>query len=157
MHQKTSGIHSQGKGNDMRIDPMILVVEDDEGHFHLLKRELKRIRIDWPIRRFSDGQQAMDFFGREFSMNPNEQAILLLDLRLPKVSGTAILAWIRSSGSLPLQELPIVVITSSCNPDDRTECEHLGCNGYLTKPFSAAELLSAIHSVIPGVFLSQSA
>jgi CheY-like chemotaxis protein len=141
----------------MQKVPTILVVEDDEGHFYLLKRELKRIGIGWPVRRFSDGQQAMDFFGREFVQTPNEPAILLLDLRLPKVSGAAILAWIRSSGTPALRELPIVVITSSCNPDDRTECLRLGCDGYLTKPFSAAELLSAIQSANPGVFLSQTA
>jgi CheY-like chemotaxis protein len=141
----------------MQKEPTILVVEDDEGHFYLLKRELKRIGIEWPIRRFFDGQQAMDFFGREFVQTPNEPAILLLDLRLPKVSGAAILAWIRSSGTPALRELPIVVITSSCNPDDRTECLRLGCDGYLTKPFSAAELLSAIQSANPGVFLSQTA
>jgi CheY-like chemotaxis protein len=139
----------------MQKEPTILVVEDDEGHLYLLKRELKRIGIEWPIRRFSDGQQAMDFFGREFVQTPDEPVILLLDLRLPKVSGTAILAWIRSSGTPALRELPIVVITSSCNPDDRTECQRLGCDGYLTKPFSGAELLSAIQSAIPGVFLSQ--
>jgi CheY-like chemotaxis protein len=141
----------------MQKVPTILVVEDDEGHLYLLKRELKRIGIGWPVRRFSDGQQAMDFFGREFVQTPNEPAILLLDLRLPKVSGAAILAWIRSSGTPALRELPIVVITSSCNPDDRTECLRLGCDGYLTKPFSAAELLSAIQSANPGVFLSQTA
>jgi CheY-like chemotaxis protein len=138
----------------MRKEPTILVVEDDEGHFHLLKRELKRIGFSWPMRRFIDGQQAMDFFGREFSQTPIEPAILLLDLRLPKVSGTAILAWIRSCGTPALRELPTVVITSSCNPDDRTECLRLGCNGYLTKPFSAAELQSAIRSAIPDAFLS---
>jgi CheY-like chemotaxis protein len=141
----------------MQTDPMILVVEDDDGHLYLLKRELKRIGIDWPMRRFSDGQQAMDFFGREFVQTPYSPAILLLDLRLPKVSGAEILAWIRSSPTPSLRELPIIVITSSCNPDDRTECLRLGCNGYLTKPFSGAELLSAIQSASPGVFLSQTA
>ena len=139
----------------MWTEPTILVVEDDEGHLHLLKRELKRLGLDWPMRRFFDGQQALDFFGREFIQTPNGPAILLLDLRLPKVSGTAILAWIRSSGTPSLRELPIVVITSSCNPDDRTECQRLGCNGYLTKPFSAAELQSAIQLALPGILVAQ--
>ena len=141
----------------MQTEPIILVAEDDEGHFHLLKRELKRIGIAWPIRRFFDGQQALDYFGREFIQTPNGPAILLLDLRLPKVSGTEILARIRSSKTPSLRELPTVVITSSCNPDDRTECQRLGCNAYLTKPFSGPQLLSAIQSALPGVFTGQTA
>jgi CheY-like chemotaxis protein len=141
----------------MQKEPTILVAEDDEGHLYLLKRELKRIGIGWPMRRFFDGQQALDFFGREFIKTPCEPAIFLLDLRLPKVSGTAILAWIRSSGSPALRELPIIVITSSCNPDDRTECQSLGCNGYLTKPFSADELQSAIHTALPDMLANLNA
>jgi CheY-like chemotaxis protein len=139
----------------MQTEPIILVAEDDDGHFYLLKRELKRIGIAWPIRRFPDGQQALDFLSREFVNNPNGPAILLLDLRLPKISGTEILARIRSSDSPSLRELPTVVITSSCNPDDCTQCRQLGCNAYLTKPFSAAELLSAFHSALPGTFTGQ--
>lgn len=135
----------------MQMDPLILVAEDDEGHFHLLKRELKRIGISWPIRRFLDGQQVLDFLVREFAKAPHEPAILLLDLRLPKVSGTQILAHIRSSDSSSLRELPIVIITSSCNPDDRIQCERLGCNAYLTKPLSSSELRSAIDSALPCV------
>lgn len=141
----------------MQKEPMILVAEDDEGHLLLLKRELKRIGIGWPMRRFSDGQQALDFFRRQFVQTPDNPAIFLLDLRLPKVSGTEILSQIRSSNTPTLRELPTVIITSSCNPDDRTECQRLGCNGYLTKPFSAAELQSAIQSALPGLAIAQTA
>src|SRR5512140_2874233 len=112
----------------MQTEPLILVAEDDDGHLYLLKRELKRIGISWPIRRFLDGQQVLDFLVREFAKTPQEPAILLLDLRLPKISGTQILTQIRSSDSPSLRELPIVIITSSCNPDDRIQCEGLGCN-----------------------------
>jgi CheY-like chemotaxis protein len=141
----------------MQTEPIILVAEDDDGHFYLLKRELKRIGIAWPIRRFPDGQQALDFLSRDFINNPNGPVILLLDLRLPKVSGTEILARIRSSDAPSLRELPVVVITSSCNPDDQMQCQRLGCNAYLTKPFSAAQLLAAFHSTLPGVFTGQTA
>jgi CheY-like chemotaxis protein len=141
----------------MQTEPIILVAEDDDGHFYLLKKELKRIGIAWPIRRFSDGQSALDFLSHEFIKAREVPAILLLDLRLPKVSGTEILARIRSSDSPSLRELPTVVITSSCNPDDYTQCQRLGCNAYLTKPFSAAQLQSAIHSALPGISTGQTA
>jgi CheY-like chemotaxis protein len=141
----------------MQTEPIILVAEDDEGHFYLLKRELKRIGIAWPIRRFPDGQQALDYLCHEFVKTPEGPTILLLDLRLPKVSGTEILARIRSSDSPFLRELPTVIITSSCNPDDRTECQRLGCNAYLTKPFSAALLQSAMQSALPGIPIGQTA
>lgn len=134
----------------MQTEPTMLVVEDDEGHLYLLTQQLKRIGITWPMRRFSDGQQAVDFFAREFAQIPTSPMVLLLDLRLPKVDGTAILARIRSSQSLALQQLPTIIITSSCNPDDRNECERLGCNAYLTKPFSLGELRSAIQQALPG-------
>jgi CheY-like chemotaxis protein len=141
----------------MQTEPIMLVAEDDDGHFYLLKQELKRIGILWPIQRFSDGQQVLDFLGSEFIDNPDSPAILLLDLRLPKVSGTEILARIQSSDSPSLRELPTVVITSSCNPDDRIQCQRLGCNAYLIKPFSAAQLQSAFHSALPGVPTGQTA
>jgi CheY-like chemotaxis protein len=141
----------------MQTEPIMLVAEDDDGHFYLLKRELKRIGIAWPIRRFSDGQQALDFLFRQFVNNPDGPAIFLLDLRLPKVSGTEILARIRSSDSPSLRELPTVVITSSCNPDDSIQCRRLGCDAYLTKPFSAAQLQSVFHSVLPAALIGQTA
>ncbi len=139
----------------MQTEPTILVAEDDDGHFYLLRRELKKIGIEWPIQRFSDGQQTMDFFAREFISTRNRTEVLLLDLRLPKVSGTEILARIRSSSLPALRQLPTVIITSSCNPDDQLECQRLGCNAYLTKPFSSAELQSAIQTALPGTTIGQ--
>jgi CheY-like chemotaxis protein len=141
--------------NDMQTEPIILAAEDDEWHYYLLKQQLKRVGIDWPIQRFSDGQQAMDFFRDQFIQTCTGPAILLLDLRLPKISGPEILARIRASDLPSLRELPVIVITSSCNPDDRAQCIRLGCTAYLTKPFAAADLHSAIHAALSGTPVGQ--
>jgi CheY-like chemotaxis protein len=124
----------------------IWVAEDDHGHYLLFLKTLESAKIRVPIRRFFDGQQAIDYFEQHEAIGDldNKGIVLFLDLRLPKVSGEEVLRRIRSAVSPIFHELPVVVITSSCNPEDRIACHRLGCDAFLVKPFSPQQLDHAI-------------
>jgi len=119
----------------MLKDVTILISEDDRGHFILMKHRLRNAGIDNEIVWLCDGQETMDFlFAREGRVNlqPPGKYILLLDIRMPKIDGIEILAQIRKDRRL--NHMPVVVVTSSDNPDNIRRCRSLGCDGYIVKP-----------------------
>jgi len=119
----------------MLKDVTILISEDDRGHFILMKHRLRNAGIDNEIVWLCDGQETMDFlFAREGQVNlqPPGKYILLLDIRMPKIDGIEILAQIRKDRRL--NHMPVVVVTSSDNPDNIRRCRSLGCDGYIVKP-----------------------
>ena len=94
----------------------------------------------------SDGVEAVDYLfgsgrhaGRDTSRLPG---IVLLDLKLPKVDGLAVLARIRSDERT--RGLPVVVLTSSDEPSDLAECRKLGADSYVRKPIGFAEFCDVI-------------
>ena len=124
----------------------IWAAEDDEGHYRLLLKILERSNIQASVRRFFDGQQVLDYLTQHETVgNPDNTGIgLLLELRLPKISGEEVLRRIRLAALPILRELPVVVVTSSRDPDDRIACLRLGCDAFLEKPFNPQQLDSAI-------------
>ncbi len=116
-------------------DVTILISEDDRGHFILMKHCLRDAGIDNEIVWLCDGQETLDFlFSHDGRLNlPSaEKYILLLDIRMPKIDGIEILADIKKDERL--DHLPVVIVTSSDNPDNIRRCQDLGCDGYIVKP-----------------------
>jgi CheY-like chemotaxis protein len=129
----------------------IVMIEDDEGHARLIERNIRRAGINNEIRHFLDGTSAVDYLTTH-SHGPalNGPALVLLDLNLPDMSGTDILAKIKSDDRL--KRTPVVVLTTT---DDKTEiqrCYDLGCNVYITKPVNYDAFADAIRQL--GLFLS---
>jgi len=113
----------------------ILISEDDRGHFVLMKHCLRDAGIDNEIVWLCDGQETLDFlFTHDGQPNlpPVDKYILLLDIRMPKIDGIEILADIKKDERL--DHLPVVIVTSSDNPDNIRRCRELGCDGYIVKP-----------------------
>ena len=113
----------------------ILVVEDNPDDQILTMRALRKASSQSPIILQEDGQSALDFlFGSETiesSPKVDSLGVILLDLKLPKVSGLEVLRRIRSSSRTDW--LPVVMMTSSDEPQELREAYRLGVNSFVTK------------------------
>jgi CheY-like chemotaxis protein len=129
----------------------IVMVEDDEGHARLIEKNIRRAGISNPIHHFLDGTSALRFLYDDPS-GPvrNGPSLILLDLNLPDMSGTDILAKIKGDG--PLKRTPVVVLTTTDDKLEIQRCYDLGCNVYITKPVNYESFSDAIRQL--GLFLS---
>jgi CheY-like chemotaxis protein len=130
----------------------IVMVEDDEGHARLIEKNIRRAGISNEIRHFLDGGSALNYL-LEAPEGPakNGPALVLLDLNLPDMSGTDILAKLKEDGS-PLKRTPVVVLTTTDDKVEIQRCYDLGCNVYITKPVNYEAFAQAIRQL--GLFLS---
>jgi CheY-like chemotaxis protein len=124
----------------------ILVAEDDAADALLLKRAFAKARVNLPIYFARDGQQVMDYLlGNPPFDNPVEfplPNLLLLDLKLPRVSGFAVLEWLRNYPGL--NHLLVVVFSASRSSEDVTRAYALGANAYIMKPHEPEELVRIV-------------
>lgn len=130
----------------------IVMIEDDEGHARLIEKNIRRAGILNDIRHFTDGTTALDYlFNAPDGPAKSGPALVLLDLNLPDMSGTDILARIKEETS-PLRRAPVVVLTTTDDKVEIQRCYDLGCNVYITKPVNYENFAQAIRQL--GLFLS---
>ncbi|RAK56940.1 response regulator [Phenylobacterium deserti] len=129
----------------------IVMIEDDEGHARLIEKNIRRAGIMNEIRHFPDGTSALSYLQFD-AAGPamNGPALVLLDLNLPDMSGTDILAKIKSDDRL--KRTPVVVLTTTDDKVEIQRCYDLGCNVYITKPVNYESFADAIRQL--GLFLS---
>ena len=123
----------------------ILVVEDNPDDEILMLRALKKNNIANPIVVARDGVEALDYLfgrGQYEGRNPSETpALVLLDLKLPKVDGFQVLKEMRADRRL--KYIPVVILTSSNHDRDIIEGYDLGANSYVRKPVDFEEFVDA--------------
>jgi DNA-binding response OmpR family regulator len=119
-----------------RIMETILVVEDDPKVQRILRRLFES--EGYRIEVCGDGRSAMDAFRKE------APTAVILDLRLPMLSGTDILREIRRETT----SLPVVVVSARTDETDKVVALELGADDYVTKPFSPKELLTRVRAAI---------
>ena len=130
---------------------LIVMIEDDEGHARLIEKNIRRAGISNEICHFTDGGSGLDFlFNHNNGPRINGPALVLLDLNLPDMSGTDILAKIK--GDEKLHRVPVVVLTTTDDKVEIQRCYDLGCNVYITKPVNYESFADAIRQL--GLFLS---
>ena len=124
----------------------ILLVEDNPDDELLAIRALKKNKIMNEVVVARDGAEALDYLfgtgayeGRDTSVMPQ---VILLDLKLPKISGLEVLKRLRNDDRTKL--LPVVVLTSSKEDRDLNESYRLGANSYIRKPVDFAQFSEAI-------------
>jgi CheY-like chemotaxis protein len=114
----------------------ILLVEDNPDHAELTKRCFEDHQIANKINHVIDGEQALDYlYQRGPFSDPTDcprPDLILLDLRLPKIDGLGVLQEVKSCNSL--QNIPVVVLTSSDGDPDLQQAYDSGANSYLVKP-----------------------
>ena len=126
----------------------ILLVEDNPDDVLLTKRALKKNNIANQLIVVSDGQQALDFLYPKSdgtSVVPPVPCLILLDLKLPKVSGLEVLQRVRSESRTRL--IPVVVLTTSSEERDLVESYSLGANSYVRKPVDFNDFVQAVQQL----------
>ena len=123
---------------------VILLVEDNPSDIALTRRALQKSRIANELVVVEDGQEALDFL---FSKGPQNEmpALILLDLKLPKVDGLEVLRRIRAD--IHTSRLPVVVITSSREEKDLANSYDLGANSYIRKPVDFNQFSQAVEQL----------
>ena len=128
------------------MDKSILLVEDNPDDAALTLRAFKRSHVVNPINVARDGIEALDFlFARGDYSNRSQEALpalIILDLKLPKLDGLGVLQAIREDERTRL--LPVVILTSSKEEQDLIAGYSLGANSYVRKPVDFAEFLEAV-------------
>lgn len=123
----------------------ILLVEDNPDDVELTLRALAKNRIANEVVVVTDGQEALDWLFREGAhadrSPPEQPALVLLDLKLPKVDGLEVLGQMRKDARTRL--LPVVVLTSSKEERDVVASYDLGANSYVRKPVDFNEFVEA--------------
>jgi CheY-like chemotaxis protein len=129
----------------------ILMVEDDPRDVELTLTALEDYNLANEVVVTRNGEEALDYlycrgeFGTRTSDNP---AVILLDLKLPKVDGLEVLQRVKSDEKLKM--IPVVVLTSSHEEKDMVTSYKLGVNAYVVKPVDFHEFVNAIREL--GVF-----
>ena len=129
----------------------ILMVEDDAKDVELTLTALEDYNLTNEVVVTRDGEEALDYLycRGSFKMRTNENpAVLLLDLKLPKIDGLEVLQTIKSDEKLKI--IPVVVLTSSREERDMVASYKLGVNAYVVKPVDFHEFVNAIKEL--GVF-----
>lgn len=132
----------------MNERPPILYVEDDPGDVELTLTALAECRLANPIVVARDGQEALDYLTRRggyAERPPGTPAFVILDLKMPKVDGFAVLRRMRADPDLRL--VPVVMLTSSRALSDLRESYSLGANAYVVKPIEFAPFALVIRQM----------
>ena len=124
----------------------ILLVEDNPTDVELTLRTLKKHNLANHVEVVNDGAEALDFIfatgaykDRKIDKKPK---VILLDLKLPKVDGLEVLRKIKSDERT--KDIPVVVLTSSKEEQDRIESYKLGVNSYIVKPVDFEQFTKSV-------------
>ena len=131
--------------------PRILLVEDSMQDAEMALKALADYHLANEVLHLRDGAEALDFLHRrgEFADRTNGQpAVVLLDLKMPRVGGLEVLRQIKADPDL--KTIPVVIMTSSREERDLIDSYRLGVNAYVVKPVKFPEFVDAVKQV--GVF-----
>lgn len=127
-----------------RLRP-ILLAEDNANDVELILTAFQQARLANEIIVAGDGEQALDFLfarGRHAGRTSANPAVVLLDLKMPRVDGREVLRQIRADPAL--RTTPVVILTSSREEIDLLQGYQLGANAYVVKPVGFDEFISAV-------------
>jgi CheY-like chemotaxis protein len=114
----------------MRNLPIIVLAEDDEGHALLIQHGLRKAGFLNPVVLCRNGQEALDFL-EDPEGGPAKAKVLLLDISMPGIDGVEVLRRIRSERKF--DALPVIMITTTDDPQEVARCHALGCSHYIVK------------------------
>jgi CheY-like chemotaxis protein len=126
----------------------ILLAEDSANDIELTLAALAEHRIVNQVDVVRDGVEALDYLyrrGRYASRQPDAPALVLLDLKMPKVTGLEVLQQIKADPALKM--IPVVMLTSSREEGDLMRSYQLGVNAYVVKPVDFPDFIDAVRQI----------
>lgn len=130
---------------------VILLVDDNENDALLMQHAFRRAGITNTLMRARDGEEAIEYLAGTGAFADRQRypfpALVLLDLKMPRVDGFEVLRWIRSQ--ITMKRLPVTVLTSSDQQWDIDKAHELGVTSYLQKPnelYDLVALLKTLHT-----------
>jgi len=127
----------------------ILLVEDNEDDVELTLRAFKKNKIANEVVVARDGVEALDYLFRKGSYSDRNTddmpAVILLDLKLPKLDGMEVLRSIRANENTRL--LPVIIMTSSKEEQDIANGYNMGCNSYIRKPVDFIQFTQTVQQL----------
>ena len=134
----------------MPAAPTLLVIEDAQDQAILVGHAAQRCLPGLLVRIAADGFEGVSYLAgitpfEDRRANPLPD-LVILDLFMPEVDGFAVLKWLR--GQIALADLPVVVLTSSGNPNDESRARWLGANMVFQKPADLSELGTIVREIV---------
>lgn len=138
----------------MKKDGVILIAEQDQNHFDMMKQSLLRSGVSNKILHLADGRRTLDFLSdmtqRPEGEHENRQYILFLDVNLPEIGGLEVLEKIKADEKL--NKVLVIMLTSADDPQTIDRCYDLGCSMYIVKSAENEDFGESIKKI--GHFLS---
>ena len=124
---------------------VVLSVEDDNAAYFLIRQAFRDMGLELALQRVLDGRDALDFLKQTGRYkDASKPSLILLNMNLPRMSGLELLAEMRAHGLL--QDVPVVVFSSSRLDADRAKCLALGAREFIAKPSDYDEFVQAVRS-----------
>jgi DNA-binding response OmpR family regulator len=124
---------------------IILLVENDNNDALLVRRALRDAAVLDEVIHLPDGEDAIAYLNGDVPYSDRDQyplpILVLLDLKMPKLTGFDVLAWLQTHSELGTT-IPVIVLTGSHDPDDPLKAKSLGAVGYEVKPIAFSELVN---------------
>ena len=128
---------------------VVLLAEDDEHDIVAIKRAWKKHHVVNPLYIVNNGEECLDYLHRRGKYNEPGTApqpgILLLDIKMPKMDGLAVLKHIREDKEF--RRLPVIILTTSKAEEDRVRSYDLGVNAYIVKPVGFENFSEAVRTI----------
>ena len=127
----------------MRTSRPVLLVEDDDVDAMTVKRALKELNVTNPLVHTVNGEEALEYLRSH--QNNGKPCLVLLDLNMPKMNGIEFLKVVKENGEL--KSIPVVVLTTSREQQDKIESFKLGVAGYILKSIDYNEFVEIIKAI----------
>jgi CheY-like chemotaxis protein len=127
----------------------ILLVEDCSDDVFLMERALQKTQLKHPLRVVTDGEKAIEYLSGIEDYGDRTAfpfpALVILDLKMPRVTGFQVIEWMRQHADTRL--IPIIILSSSALPADINRAYELGANAYMVKPANHQSLERLLQTI----------
>jgi CheY-like chemotaxis protein len=129
--------------------PPVLCAEDEESDAFFLRNAFAKEKIENPVVIVRDGREAVDYLGGtppydDRQLNPLP-ALVILDLKMPRLSGFDVLEWLKTRTDLA--HIPVVILSSSMAEADMRKARQLGAKEFIVKPINVTEYSGIVRSL----------